>query len=367
MSVGNDAAAGINARGPVRMVGVEEQVELRIPYVESYVPAGRRKPKHFAFWSTLPIGVLRVEAGDLTPAYRVIPPERRANAPSYAVRSFRGALWWPVSAGDVAMTPAAFRARAARGDMEIVGMLGAETFRSVYESRESFHAEFPYGKTVADTREQQWTRAQRGATERILFCGDEVLLDAGEPIHYFGSYADFVGPAFSNRHVKLPSRDSNREWIAHRGAAYGVEEIEKRCAGGVAFDPGRRLERIEVLVERHRIDGAALACARALVRHLVWRSMLPTVCGARLRQRFAGSFSNLDDRDLTDVELCRNVLHMARIRDDRKDLTWENGVARDILKRLDELSPPRFDDVEDEALATLSCLFSAAPTSAGLG
>jgi hypothetical protein len=58
---------------------------------------------------------------------------------------------------------------------------------------------------------------------------------------------------------------------------------------------------------------------------------------------------------------------MARIRDDRKDLTWENGVARDILKRLDELSPPRFDDVEDEALATLSCLFSAAPTSAGLG
>jgi hypothetical protein len=221
MSVGNDAAAGINARGPVRMVGMEEQVELRIPYVESYVPAGRRKPKHFAFWSTLPIGVLRVEAGDLTPAYRVIPPERRANAPSYAVGSFRGALWWPVSAGDVAMTPTAFRARAARGDMEIVGMLGAETFRSVYESRESFHAEFPYGKTVADTREQQWTRAQRGATERILFCGDEVLLDAGEPIHYFGSYADFVGPAFSNRHVKLRpgTATANGSPIAERHTA----------------------------------------------------------------------------------------------------------------------------------------------------
>jgi hypothetical protein len=227
------------------------------------------------------------------------------------------------------MTPAAFRARAAKGDMEIIEMLGAETFRNVYESRDSFYAEFPCAKIVADTRERQWTRAQRGAAEQILFCGDEVLLDAGEPVHYFGSYADFVGPAFSNRHIKLPSRGDNPEWS---------------------------LERIEILVERHRIDGAALACARALVRHLVWKAMLPSVHGAGLRQRFDGYFSDLDDRDMIDVELCRRMLSAALSpipREERKDLTWEIEVASDVLKRLDELSPPNLDEVDDEALAAL--------------
>jgi hypothetical protein len=101
-------------------------------------------------WSTLPVGVLSVEAADLQPAYRIRPPEGRSTAPSYVVRSFRNALWWPVTVDDVAMTPAAFRARAAKGDMEIVEMLGAETFRNVYESRDSFSAEFPCAKIVAD-------------------------------------------------------------------------------------------------------------------------------------------------------------------------------------------------------------------------
>jgi hypothetical protein len=337
---------------------MDEQLELRVPYIESYVPVGRRKPKHIAFWSTLPVGVLRVEAADLQPAYRIRPPERRSTAPSYVVRSFRNALWWPVTVDDVAMKPAVFRARAAKGDMEIVEMLGAETFRSVYESRDSFYAEFPCAKIVADTRERQWTRAQRGAAERILLCGDEVLLDAGEPIHYFESYADFVGPAFSNRHIKLPSRGDNREWIAHRGAAYGIEEIERRSAGGggAPFDPESSLERIEILVERHRIDGAALACARALVRHLVWKAMLPSVHGARLRQRFDGYFSDLDDRDMIDVELCRRILSavMSPIpREERKDLTWEIEVASDILKRLSELSPRLLEKEDDEALGAL--------------
>lgn len=191
----------------------------------------------------------------------------------------------------------------------------------------------------------------------VLFCGDQVLLDAGEPIYYLGSYADFVGPSFSKRHTDLPSRGDNREWIAHRGAAYGIEEIEKMIADcAVPPDFERASGRIESLVERHRIDGAALACARALIRHLVWKALLPSVHGARLRQRFAHLFSELGDQEGIDEGLCRRILiemTSAVPREARKDLNWEVEVAGNVLKRLERLSPPALDEKDDEALGAL--------------
>jgi hypothetical protein len=84
--------------------------------------------------------------------------------------------------------------------------------------------------------------------------------------------------------------------------------------------------------------------------------MLPSVHGAGLRQRFAGYFSDLDDRDMIDVELCRRMLSavMSPIpREERKDLTWKIEVASDILKRLSELSPRLLEKEDDEALGAL--------------
>ena len=336
---------------------MDEEVDLRVPYIESYIPVGRRKPRHIAFWSKLPVRVLRVDDADLRPAYRIVPPKRRPRFRPYVVQSFKNSLWWPIVVDGVAMTPADFRSRATKGDMAIVAMLGVGEVRHAYKSRDSFYAEFPATKIVADTRDQQWARAQRGAAERILFCGDQVLLDAGEPIYYLGSYADFVGPSFSKRHTDLPSRGDNREWIAHRGAAYGIEEIEKMIADcAVPPDFERASGRIESLVERHRIDGAALACARALIRHLVWKALLPSVHGARLRQRFAHLFSELGDQEGIDEGLCRRILiemTSAVPREARKDLNWEVEVAGNVLKRLERLSPPALDEKDDEALGAL--------------
>lgn len=336
---------------------MDEEVELRVPYIESYVPEGRRRPRHVAFWSTLPVKVLRIDDADLRPAYRISSADARSSIRPREVRSFRDALWWPVTVGKVGMTPADFRALAKRGDMDIVEMLGVQTARGHYESRDDFYAKFPYSKIVADTQEQQWARAQRGAIERILFCGDEVLLDAGEPIYYFASYADFVGPALSNRRIKLPPSGDDREWIAHRGAAYGIEEIRNRSAGdGAPFVSEWNLERIEVLGERHRLDGAALACARALVRHLFSRAQLPSVRGARLWRRFDGYFAELVDQDMIDAELCLRVLRAVSLpvpHEERKDLTWEIGAASNILKRLERLSPPALDEADDAALGAL--------------
>jgi hypothetical protein len=336
---------------------MEEQFELRVPYIESYVPVGRRKPKDVTFWSTLPVGVLRVEAADLQPAYRIVPPERRPAKRPCVVRSFRNGLWWPVWADGVAMTPARFRARAGKGDMEIAAMLGVQTFRDAYEVRESFYTLYPYKKIVGDTRDRQWAQAQRGAAERILFCGDEVLLDAGEPIHYFGSWGDFVGPAFSNRHIQLPPWGHDRERIARRGVAYGIEEIARRSVGPHApFDSKWPEERIEPLVERHRADGAALACARALIRHLVSRALLPSASGASLRQRFADYFPELGDQDMIDVRLCRRMLNAVRSPmplERCKALDREIEAADEILRRLDELSPSAHDEEDDKALGAL--------------
>lgn len=266
---------------------MEEQVELRVPFAESYVPVGRRKPRQAAFWSALPISIRRIAAADLEPAYRIHPPERRSSKiDPYVVRRFHNSLWWPITIDGVAVTPSRFRQLALQGHRELLDALGVETFNIVHGSRETYYADCAYREIKADTRNRQWMLAQRGAAERILFCGNEVLIDAGEPIHYFGSFVDFVGPAHSNRCVDLSSRGDNREWIAHRGAAYGVEEVMRRYADDrTLVEHAWRLEQIEILVERHRIDAAAVACARAMVRHLLWKAHRPSAAGRLLRQR----------------------------------------------------------------------------------
>lgn len=49
-------------------------------------------------------------------------------------------------------------------------MLGARTFRDATWFRDSFYTIYPYKTIVGDTRKEQWTRAQRGVAERLVFC-----------------------------------------------------------------------------------------------------------------------------------------------------------------------------------------------------
>ena len=84
--------------------------------------------------------------------------------------------------------------------------------------------------------------------------------------------------------------------------------------------------------------------------------MLPSPRGARIRGRIAGYLPVLQNLDLIDLDLCRGLLkdiQSPTLGPQREDLKWEIGAASHILERLDRLALPKFDDVDDEALAAM--------------
>lgn len=223
--------------------------------------------------------------------------------------------------------------------------------------REGYYADHPYKKIVGSTMDQQWMRAQRGVAERLLFRGDEVLLNAGEPIYFARAEDDaFIGPSFSKRNPELRTWGDLRESIAHGGWAFGIEEMNDPLDGADTHSLQQAAGKIEVFVERHRVDGAALACARAVVRHLLWRARLPSACGARIARRYSGLLSEIQDFEMIEEALCRRMLTAMLAAEPggvRGDLVQERDVAKRVLMRMEELSPPPLDEKDDEALAAL--------------
>ena len=345
----------------------DENMLLRVPYTLRFVRKGQRRWEAASFWSELPFEIRKVDPDLAPPAYRIT-QERGYQPKFYFVRSFANALWWPLIDAEGLVSPSRFATLAASGHVPLLTeVLGVLWDRPREETPEEFYAENPYSKIVSCTREQQWVRAQRGLYDWIVFCGDQTLLQADEPIYFVVSpwpgkrYKIVAGTASLDRdpdlrHSGIGSGRAFRQRIASENLAFEADEIdEASCPLADRVSDGYE-SRIEALASRAPTGTASLCCARAFVDGLWARSQFDTPEG-RLLRRSVSALSEVD-HDLARLREmpARDVLQEFVSLEDttaRVQNRYQIGEASKILERLIRFFPTPFAQEDDDALGRL--------------
>ncbi|MDN4987098.1 hypothetical protein QY049_28445 [Bradyrhizobium sp. WYCCWR 13022] len=131
-----------------------------------------------------------VEIVELSPAEAPVVYRIRTTLPGLLrtceVRSFGGALWWPVYDNDKPLTPAAFVSMAKANWKRASALL--DPMRRTYSvsnapSLQKFLEEHVPKETDDSHRERQAKQAERDAAA-IIFCANRVFVSAGDPIWY---------------------------------------------------------------------------------------------------------------------------------------------------------------------------------------
>lgn len=265
---------------------MSEPVRLRIPYTQEFVRKRCRNTETERFWDEGWVTIDTVEPDAAPVVYRVSETdalaERRDHGSCYAVREYRGSLWWPLvgvdgfvgSADLLRLLPEGHQGALLAIDPTIETPLNVS-----HLSPDTYFERNPYKTMGASDRDERWARAHRGARE-IFFCDGKVYAEAGEPIFYLvhvptkGMLGLEVGPASLGRQgtlaIAVPGPTTwTRAESARRGTAYAIGEVAEELR--LQLDRGNSIfsnPQIEVVQPRHLPDTAALLCARALSEFL---------------------------------------------------------------------------------------------------
>jgi hypothetical protein len=343
----------------------DQTVTLRVPYRQEFVRKGRRNSETVSFWSELPVEIRIVAPEQIVPAFRIT-KEGGQSSESFTVHSFANGLWWPLTYDGEPMSPAIFVTLASSGDGPLIAdSLGVDWDWPEQQPEEHYYGKNIPSKIISCTRERQWARAQRATREWVIFCGDEVLLEAGEPSYFIvppqspTRYKIVVRSPYLDRDPNLQSRTigaarTSKQSSAQFGMAFGVDEIKE----GVRHLGERSTEgyvsRIEPLTVRAPTGAAAASCARAFI-DLLWANAQLNGPRGRALQRFVPILAEVRlDIERLRREPARAVLgQVASIQDEtgRKELRSEIETATGILSRLVSLAT--FATEDEEALAQL--------------
>jgi hypothetical protein len=344
----------------------DEIVQLRVPYTQDYIPVGRRKPRSVDFWSEgqLPIHIRKIDAAEAPPVYRIVRTDEQSSPNPYIVRSFAGFLWWPLLTAEGFVSPSQFVALAGEGDPSVLAALGVRRGWPDERTPDEFYKDHPYKKIVACTRDRQWANVQRGAAERVVFCGETVLLEAGEPIYFVvppwapTRYKIMAGTSSLDRnpgykfHLAGPSSIAALDSARH-GLAFSIEEIDDgicRLAHRTSDGYGSKIER---LVERYRSNTAVLACAGAFI-DLLWLNAQLDHPRSRLLLKTVPCLAEAG-RDIERIrrrphqEVLEQVISIADPAALR-EFSSEIRRATDIMRRLTLLCPTPLAEEDDAAL-----------------
>jgi hypothetical protein len=347
----------------------DEIVQLRVPYTQNYIPVGRRKPTSVDFWSErhVPVHIRKIDASEALPAYRIMRTDEESSSEPYIVRSFAGFLWWPLLNAEGFVSPSQFAALAGEGDRAVLAALGVRRGSPDERTPGEFYENHPYKKIVACTRDLQWASVQRGAAERIVFCGETVLLEAHEPIYFIvppwapTRYKIKAGTSSLDRnsgygfHLTGPSSIAALD-SARQGLAFGIEEIDDGiCRLADRTNDGFE-SKIECLVERYRSDAAVLACAGAFI-DLLWGNAQFDSPRARLLLKSVPCVAEAGQ----DIERIRHRPHQEVLEQvisivDQAGLrafSYEIRRATDLVRRLNLLCPAPLAEEDDAALSSL--------------
>jgi hypothetical protein len=349
---------------------IEAPVLLRIPYEQWFVPPRCRAMRAEWFMDEGAVMVRVVDPEDAPIAYRFrpgSPSPDHDHENEYAVRIHQGNFWWPLSWGDgkFRLGPVEFKIFAAKGlplavaaiDPSIsvplrrwpLRLFDANSARSVGSSDKGY----------------RWGWANSNAL-RVMFCGNEVLVEAGEPVFYAvpcrGGVEIDVGPSAwdrwnERRAMPGPDREQRRD-CARRGLAFGVEELENELR--ILADRGtnaRRGIQVETIRSEGSAHAAALLCARALAeflweeagRHGFWtdalRQSVPALANAGEPN---ASPEDLRHRDvLEQIAATKNTVIV-------REFAREIRDARDILARWRALGITGFAAADEAAIALLA-------------
>jgi hypothetical protein len=345
----------------------DELVQLRVPYTQDFIPVGRRKSRPVEFSSEGLVHIRKIDAQDAPPAYRIVRTDNQSSPEPYLVRSFAGSLWWPLLDAEGFVSPSGFVELASAGAPAVLVRLGVQRGWPRQDSPQEFYKDNPYKKIVACTRDQQWAHAQRGAAEKVVFCGETVLFEAGEPIY-------FIVPPWAPTRFKIvagaSSLDGNSDsgyrlagpspvtglGSARCGFAFGIEEIDDEIRRLADRTNDGYESKIEPLIERCRFDAAVLACASAFI-DLLWGNAQLDSARSRLLLEILPCLAEAG----RDIERIRRRPHqevleqVASIADHpgRRDFSSEIARANDILRRLNTLCPAPLAEEDDAALSRL--------------
>jgi hypothetical protein len=348
-----------------------EPVHLRVPYTQSYVPMGRRKPVSVDFWSEqpIPLYIREIDASEALPAYRIVKTDQQSSPRTYVIRSFGGLLWWPLLSSEDFVSPGKFATLAADGERGVFAALGVRKGWPDERNPDKYYKDHPYKKIVSCTRDEQWARVQRGAAERIIICNEMVFLQAEEPIY-------FIVPPWSSIKFRIMAGSSSLDRdlgdrlhlngpaaigalnCARQGLAFAAEEIDHEVCRHAGRTCDGYESRIERLAESYRPDAAASACAGAFIDLLWANTQLRTIRASLLLHYVPCLAESGQDigmiRSKPQLEVLEQVASMADNVRLQETFSSEIQRANELARRLRLFTPLDSEDVA--ALSSLQLL-----------
>jgi hypothetical protein len=342
---------------------------IRMPYRQAFVRQGRRRPESDWFLDEGSISVQSIGLDRAPVAYRVDTGAGDAAIAldrPYEIRSFGGHLWWPLMSIEGPVTVARFLEFAERGypgallaiDPAIPSH-GRSWPRTSFEK--SGHSERP-----ESNKNERWASLRRNAL-RVVFCGDAVLLEAGEPVAYAfplpgTGYRIEIGHSARERreqrfHLPGPNREKRLQ-AAGAGLAFDVGEwpveIGRMMERGATIEANFRVERSDDHVP---VDTAALLCAQALIDVVLVKSVRDDHEGTVAR--FLPNFFPLvaEAEEMADTSLyCRAIEQLADCSDFEMICAFESEIrtAREILRRLWAAGNVSLAPEDEDAIASLA-------------
>jgi hypothetical protein len=350
-----------------------EPLHMRVPYTQSYVPAGRRKPVSVDFWgeTPIPLHMREISASEAPPAYRIVGMDEPSSRGQYIIRSFEGSLWWLLLNADGFVSFRQFARLAADGERGVFAALDVRKGRPDSRTPDEYYKDNPYRKIVSCTQDLQWARAQRGAAERIMVCDGMVFLQAEDPIY-------FIIPPWPSMKFRIMAGSSSldRDLVdrlhlpgpvavgalncARQGLAFAADEIDDEVCrlAGRTFDGYD--SKIERLTESCRPDVAATAYAGAFIDMLWENTQVLTIRASVLREYvpcLAEAAQNIEMlRRRHQQDLLEQIASMADDPCLRETFSSEIQRAADLVRRLNLLACPPLTDEDRAALSSLDNL-----------
>jgi hypothetical protein len=344
----------------------DKVIKLRLPYEAKFIPYRHRNFEVEYFWSEGHVAIRTVPVEAIEVSHRIFGADKKLEV---EVRRFESKYWWPLKLAQRPISVEKLASLAEKGDHSALAVLGCgiRGFHWAEPEEELFRRK---PRIISTTRDEQWTKAQAGAS-RIILCDATLFLEVGPPIYYGYRSPDtpkfaldvFAGPSADDRLDGDPIRidglkSSRRNYAAAAAQAFGVEEFAResrwlrREAGSF-----RMVNRIEELLPPTPQLGAD-TCMRALAA-VLWRrtrddgdwDTWPWI------RRYVPALAKADGRlpypaDLSARQILEELVS-ADLGGFSKQFSGTVSIAQEILRRLDFTGHPVLSDDDEQALTVI--------------
>jgi hypothetical protein len=337
-------------------------VTLRLAYEQIYIPFRHRQSQRELLSCKGPIAIRTVAKDAFQVSHRIFDLNGRCEA---EVKVFDDRYWWQLTGSDGPMTQEQFILFASEGKGDSLATLGCGCRYTNYDE-DDFLRKKP--RLLDSTRDEQWEMANRGAS-RVIFCDSAVLVEAGPPLYY-------AVPSWETPTIEVvvgPSALDRKDGERIRPAGLDPDERRICAAKGLAFGPNefdhmvnKLASRVETPFHRSRIesvlpqpapDTGPRTCARALATKIWQRTNDDGDWATRWLRKYIPTLAEACDPKADPATLPHRRMLEEFIALDwpRRSMYEDDEVsdAREIIRRLDALSPTILSDEDETAVEYL--------------